>query len=363
MIFMMKSWTNLFLELIRVAVGRQDALSRGPSEEEWLRIYDMACEQTVDAVCFSGIERLPRGQRPPQELLLQWYGVTKQTEYNNRVVDERCQQALQFFKKAGFHPTILKGLGMARLYDANLNGLGQRRQSGDIDVWLDGGRERVYQFAKQHDPEGKLHGVNYHHVHFHLFDDMEVEAHIYPGYLCNPYANRRLQQFFKAHPSERMGDYPDRAFNIVFILLHCFSHLTGHGVGLRQVMDYYFVLRTEVGQKTDEGALRGVLKELGMLRFARGLMWVMQEVFGLEREYVYVEPDEKEGRFILNEIFQTGNMGHHDKRHWGSLRTPLSRYIYNLRRDWHFLSHYPHEVLWKPFFSLWLFFHQKFVWK
>lgn len=394
--------TNLFLELIRVAIGRQESLTRCPSAVEWEEMYDIAYRQTLVAICFSAIERLPLEQQPPIELLMQWYAITEQTEMQNQLMNEYCQQTLTFFRKAGFHPTILKGQGMARLYNINENAnqsesqslleafgtseqtraikLGMRRQSGDIDVWLDGGRKRVFQFAKQHNADGQLHGKNYHHVHFHLFNDVEVEAHIYPGYLYNPFANKRLQRFFKKHYPKSMEDYPNWEFNVIFILQHCFNHLLGHGVGLRQVMDYYFVLmngKNHESHKLHEDKIRKpspnlnlnsgymyeMVRELGMLRFAKGMMWVMQEVFDLNREYLIVEPDEKEGRFILNEILETGNMGHHDKRNWGSLRTPLSRFFYNLRRDWHFLGHYPQTVLWQPLFSLWLFIHQKFVWR
>lgn len=358
---------NLFVELVRVAIGRQKSLSRNLSANEWDEMFNIAYRQTLVAVCFSGIERLPQKQRPPQEVLLQWYVITKQTEEQNKLVNERCQQALTFFKEHGFHPTILKGQGMAKLYELRedndgVRNMSLRRQSGDIDIWLDGGRTKVYQFAKKYDEEGRLYGVNYHHVHIRLFDDVEVEIHIYPGSLCNPIANHRLHVFFERYSSESMGDYPNKEFNIIYILLHCYKHFLGHGVGLRQVMDYYFLLM-EQEAKVDKREVKELLKKLGMMRFAKGMMWVMLVVFGLEREYMLVEPNEKEGQFILNEIFLTGNMGHHDKRHWGSIHTPLSRFIYNLHRDWHFFNHYPQEVLWRPLFSLWQFFNQKFVWK
>ena len=358
---------NLFIELVRVAIGRQKTLSRNLSANEWLEMFNIAYRQTLVAVCFSGIERLPQEQIPPQEILFQWYAITKQTEEQNKLVNERCQQALSFFKENGFNPTILKGQGMAKLYEVGdytegVRNIGLRRQSGDIDIWLNGGRSKVYHFAKQYDGEGRLYGVNYHHVHIHLFDDVEVEIHIYPGSLCNPFANRRLHFFFEKHSSESMGDYPNKNFNIIYILLHCYKHFLGHGVGLRQIMDYYFLLK-ERETIVEKREVKELLKQLGMMKFAQGMMWVMQTTFGLEQEYMFVDPDEEEGKFIMNEIFQTGNMGHHDKRHWGSKKTSFSRFVYNLHRDWHFINHYPQEVLWRPVFSLWQFFNQKFVWK
>ncbi len=148
---------------------------------------------------------------------------------------------------------------------------------------------------------------------------------------------------------------PCLAFDRVFIMLHCYRHICGHGVGLRQVMDYYYVLRQGFTEEERLDAVKWINK-LGMGRFARGLMWVLQYVFGLETRFLITAPNEKEGRFIINEIMQTGNMGHSDQRNWGSLATPLSRFFHNLKRDFYMARHYPHEAVWQPFFSLWLYF-------
>ena len=413
---------SLFFELILVALGRQTALSKVPTEAEWRRLLEQARKQTLVGVCFSGIEKLPAEQRPPKELIMQWFALTRQIEERNRLMDQRTAFATKYFRESGFLTWVLKGQGIARLYrlevkspsptlpvgarDLKSGGsnpsidLRLRRQSGDIDVWLKplsgsprGGegiefcderlnvesresnakrkngdvRQRIYEFAKRNDAEGKLHGVNYHHVHYHLFDDAEVEVHIYPGYLHNPFLNRRLHSFFETYPPTDESTTPSLTFNLVYILLHIYNHLLGHGVGLRQVMDYYFVLRTQNGRwnmddgRCEAGAVekeyeeaRKWIEKLGMRRVAGAVMWVMQEVFGLEKEYMLYEPDEKEGRFLLQEICQTGNMGHYDQRHWGSLNTPVSRFFYNLRRDWHLISHYPQEVIWQPLFSIWM---------
>lgn len=151
------------------------------------------------------------------------------------------------------------------------------------------------------------------------------------------------------------SDKPSLAFDLVFILLHCYRHICGYGVGLRQIMDYYYVLRQGFTEEERKDAV-GWIKKLGMARFARGLMWVLREYFGIEEQYLLMEPDEKEGRFIMHEVMLTGNMGHSDTRHWGSMRTPFSRFFLNLRRDVYLIGHYPHEVMWQPVFSVWLYF-------
>lgn len=151
------------------------------------------------------------------------------------------------------------------------------------------------------------------------------------------------------------SDKPSLAFDRVFVLLHCYNHFCGHGVGLRQIMDYYYVLKQGFTEDERKDAVYWI-KELGMSRFARGMMWVLREYFGLEEQYLLIRHDEKEGRFIIREVLQTGNMGHGDTRNWGSMRSPFSRFLLNLRRDFYLVGHYPQEALWQPLFSIWLYF-------
>lgn len=148
---------------------------------------------------------------------------------------------------------------------------------------------------------------------------------------------------------------PSLDFDRVFILLHCYRHICGHGVGLRQIMDYFYVLRQGFSEEDRLSAVRWI-SALGMKRFAQGMMWVLQEYFGLAEQFLLMPADEKEGRFIMQEVLLTGNMGHSDTRQWGSMKTPLSRFFVNLRRDLFLARHYPHEALWQPVFSVWLYF-------
>ena len=353
---------KLFFELLLVCMGAKDKLSRVPKPNQWVRMLTMAEEQTLVGVCFSAIERLPREQRPDVDTMMQWWGEVQMLEDNSIKMADASEAVIKYFRENGFACNILKGSAVARYYPQP-----ERRSSGDVDVWVvpvgmsnvkckvSDPRKVIYEFARKNDPNGRLHGVNYHHIHFHLIEDVHIEVHIWPSFLSSPLRNWRLHKFCNLHRPTMETDMPSLSFDRVFILLHGYQHICGHGVGLRQIMDYYYVLKQ--GFTEDEKADSVYwIKQLGMRRFAHGLMWVLQKYFGLEEQYLLMEPDEKEGRFIIHEVMQTGNMGHSDTRNWGSMKSPLSRFFLNLRRDIYLAKHYPHEALWQPFFSIWLYF-------
>ena len=250
-------------------------------------------------------------------------------------ITKASEEAVEYFQEKGFACSLLNGAAVGRYYP-NPN----RRQSGDVDVWLDGGRDRIYDFAKKFDKDGKLYGVNYQHIHFHLFKDIHLEVHIRPAYLNNPFQNRIFHQFCAFHHPVFEQSMPSLAFDRVFILLHCYEHMLSSGVGFRQLMDYYYILKQDSTKEEKDDAVKWI-KRLGMYRFASGLMWLMQYAFGMEDKYLLMEPNEKEGRSILQEVMMTGNMGHGDTRKWGSQETPFKRFIHNLRRDAYLISHYP----------------------
>lgn len=341
---------ELFSELLLVCAGAKNSLRQRYTGEQWEGALEIAQKQAIEGVLLSAIEQLPEEQRPPKIDLLQWIGSVQMLEPYSIKIAEASDCVVKFFRENGFASNILKGSAVARYYPQP-----ERRSSGDVDVWVDGRREKIYDFARKFDKDGMLYGVNYHHIHFRLIDDVPIEVHIWPSFLSSPLRNKRLHRFCNLHRPTMETDKPSLAFDRVFILLHCYRHICGDGVGLRQIMDYFYVLKQGFTEEEKADAIYWI-QQLGMTRFAKGLMWVLQLYFGLGKQFLLLEPDEKEGRFIMNEVLQTGNMGHSDSRDWGSKETPFSRFFLNLRRDIYLAEHYPHEAVWQPFFSIWLYF-------
>jgi len=342
---------ELVYELLLISTGAKSTLSHPYTDKEWELALVIANEQAIVGVLTIAMEALmDKSMLPSQFVLLQWIGNAQIVEQTALKMEEAANAVVKYFHENSFACQILKGSAVARYYPQPL-----RRSSGDVDIWLNGGRKKIYEFARTFDKDGMLYGVNYHHIHFHLLDGIHIEVHIWPSFLSSPLRNWRLHRFCNQYRPTMEATKPSLAFDRVFIILHCYRHICGHGVGLRQIMDYFYILKQGFTEEERKDAEYWI-KQLGMGRFAGGLMWVLREYFGLEERCLLMEPDVTEGRFIMHEVMLTGNMGHSDKRNWGSMKSPLSRFFLNLRRDFYMAKHYPHEAIWQPFFSIWLYF-------
>lgn len=352
---------DLFFQLIRIALGNQEELKKVPSAEEWGRVFSMAKKQSLVGICFSGVQRITNSEEDeycgmPEYLFLKWMGMAAGIQQNNLLMNEYSQAALAYFRKAGYPCQELKGQGLARCY----GDLASLRDSGDVDVWLNITRKELYALSRKE--FGKVEGVTYHHIHYPIFKNCEVEAHLYPSFLSSPYRNMAMKRFCAGfQPVSGCEDRPSLAFNRVFILLHCYRHFCGHGMGLRQLMDYYFVLKNGFTETERKESLRWI-ERLGMMKFCKATMWLMQRVFGLEETYLLCEPDEKNGVFLLKEVLRSGafTFGEENTR---IEKSAAKRYLHNLKRDIRTIRICPHESLWDPMFNVYQFFMSKFVWK
>ena len=97
------------------------------------------------------------------------------------------------------------------------------------------------------------------------------------------------------------------------------------------------------------------LKELGLWKFAGGIMYIMQEVFGMPASRLIVPPNEKYGKFVLNEVLEAGNFGKHDARNRFG-RSKLGHNLQRVYRDIRLVKFFPAEALCEPLFRTWHFF-------
>lgn len=360
---------QLFFELIRVALGNADELSHKPTDNEWKQLYDMAKKQSLVGICFAAVQRLPEDMRPPEMLYLTWMGMAAKIQQRNEVVNRQCVELQAKLSADGLRSSVLKGQAIASIYPEHLRGL---RQSGDIDIYVDCGREKAIEYARglQGDVDW-----DYKHLHLHVFPDTEVEMHYVPEVFLNLWKNRKLQKLFKDHQEEMFKrinlsntsnpsniSTPSTEFNLFYILLHTYRHFLYEGVGVRQLMDYYWTLSVSPlkGEDLKCSDAAKAIKQFGMMRFTKGVMWIMKEVFGLPEQKMLVGLDEKEGRYILDQVMMGGNFGHHDERLATKTKTKTKTTAVKkiLKHNLHLFAHYPSDVIWAP---VWIVYHK--IWK
>ena len=300
-------------------------------------------------MAFLALEKLSNcGQKPPLPLLYDWIGQTELIKNRNILLNQQCYEITKLFNGAGFLSCILKGQGNGLMYPEPL-----LRTPGDIDIWVDGNRDEIKKFVLGKYPMAKDGPL---HIAFQVADGIEVEAHYSAIRTSNPKYRRRVRTWIDDHKKKqflhkvKLGDaeicVPTTQFNVVYQMAHIMVHFFEEGIGLRHFVDYFFVLKTLHDDNCTE-SFESLFKQLGLLKLARGVMWVEQEVLGMSDEYLICEPDEKIGKVILKEIEEGGNFGHHDKRY--SLRNKgyLARGVADGYRLIKLARYFPQDAFWK----------------
>lgn len=343
-------------------------LSMVVSNMDWRQLYSFATKQTIIGICFDGIKRL--SEEYPEELkknpierdlLMTWMGVSQQIRRQNMKVNGVAAKLYSMLREDGLRCCILKGQGNALMYPNAYS-----RNPGDIDVWVNASREQITEYAKNHFELGD--DIRYQHIETSV-DGVPVELHFFPGIMNNPIYNARLQKWFKRNADlqcsnvvslpDGIGEIaiPTTAFNVVYQLTHLYHHFFDEGIGMRQIIDYYYVVSMLNVNCEMLTWLPKKLKYLGLWKFARAVMFVLHEALGLSEEKMIAPMDEKRGKLLLAEILNGGNFGQHFTKYGHFTQQGMAKkYFLKIWRNMHFVRYYPAEALSEPIFKTWHFF-------
>ena len=361
---------ELFFELIQISLGNKESFDCLPSKGEWQALFDLACKQSLESVLLEGVNRLKNSNQNAnigQYLLLEWIGVGLQTENQNKIQNDRAKQLAELFAKNGFRSCVLKGQGTALYYDKP-----ESRQCGDIDIWVtkdgrcktDDVRSDVLRFVKE---KGFHIGhVDIKHSDIDFFEDVPVEVHFLPSWMYCPFTNKKLQRFFEEKAERQFANVDEKFgfahttidFDLVYSMVHIYRHIFSEGIGLRQLVDYYYILKCSTEEQRQEAII--MLSQLRMKSFVGGIMWILTTCFGMNIKYTLCAANERHGKFLLSEIMAAGSFGHFDDRiKQVSKDKKFKRGFVQLGRNLRFVSYYPSEVLWSPFWKLWHWYWRK----
>lgn len=364
---------NLFIELLQVSLGTRDELSLAPLSVEWDTVYDEAERQAVTGIMLSGLERLIDNQRPPQEILLQWIGSCQQIEAQNVQTTKTCHKVCKQLEHDGYLACVLKGQTNYRYYPKEMK---NRRSCGDIDVWVvsnnDGCKHPVRNVIEYVQSHFEMNGLCWLHTSHVEENGVPVEIHLRPSFMSEPCKNRRFQKYFGNIEARREYADLDGEFipvmrvdeDVIYQMNHIYRHLIDEGVGLRQVVDYFFLLTAwNREHKRSKEETMEIVSMLGMKKFAGALMYVLREVCGMKDEMLLCPASVSDGKFLMNEIMLSGNFGQGDPRMaeinaHGYFSSRASQACRRFKRNMRFITSYPGEVIWEPIVRV-----EHFVWK
>ena len=356
-----------FFDFLKYCLGNKGNMSRVIAGMNWHGLYSFVSKQALQGLCFDGIERLGEEYREElrlnpigRDLLMTWMGKAQQISRQNMKVNTVASKLYSMLREDGLRCCILKGQGNALMYPNAYS-----RNPGDIDVWVNASREQITEYAKKHFELGD--DIRYQHIETSV-DGVPVELHFFPCTMNNPIYNARLQKWFKRNANlqcsnvvslpDGIGEIaiPTTAFNVVYQLTHLYHHFFDEGIGMRQIIDYYYVVNNDE-LLVIRDTLQRELKHLGLWKFAGAVMYVLREVLGLSEEKMIAPMDEKRGKLLLAEILNGGNFGQHFTKYGGFTHQSMGKkYFLKIWRNMHFITFYPAEALSEPIFRTWHFF-------
>ena len=346
----------------------------------WADLLQFAKKQSVVGVYWHGVKRMSvlETNRPSEDDVMDWMVEVSKIAKRNRKVNAVAVKVVKGFRQQGFDACVLKGQGNALLYpDPSL------RTPGDIDVYVhprqQGDRwgndetaiRETITFCKGLDKSAR---AVYHHIDIPAVDKVPVEVHYRATWLNSPFNNRRLQNLLSTLLSREDGTkrvvlpeeageitIPGFSFNVVFQLSHILNHLLHEGVGLRQLVDYYYLLRSYAYSTEDRAWLDTSLKRCGLHQISSAVSWMLVNALGLPESYLITTPNARYGQQLMREMMAGGNFGKYDERLLsGTYRSKLGANLQRLVRDARMVVYYPSECVWEPCFR---FYHAIWRWK
>ena len=361
-----------FYTILQSAIGKTVQLSHTLSEKGWNEIFRLAKKQALVGIMFEGVERLPQEQWPLRNVVLQWAMMAESIKRRNRQTTDVCLRLTEALDKDGFDTCILKGQANHVYYDGlnSEHSLGLLRICGDVDAWIwpkEKTKHPVKSIIDYCQSKKILLSLCHLHAEVKPVNGVPVEIHFRPSFLNAPWSNLCFQKLFKSAVFENKeidecGTIKKLRvdYDLIFQMNHIYRHLLDEGVGMRQVLDFYMLLKAYWKESLvrdelmDGSALKRHVKACGMGRFASALMYVLQKIFDMDSSELLCVPSEHHGSFLLEEMMLSGNFGHYDVRmrtlevKKGKLSYQLQKASRRFKRNLRFLTSYPGEVICEP---------------
>ena len=295
-------------------------ISHIPSAQEWAAIYEESERQAIVGVMLYGLQQLVERdfvfkKSLTQEQLLQWIGIGESIRQRNVVMDRAVTGLSELLEENNIRYIVVKGQALSALYPEK--GI---RQSGDIDFMVHPyDWERCYGMFSKMLGEDAIDTHSEKHVEWNR-DGVTYEMHRW----LNDFASKKHQRYWDEVVMEEAWENTctveingsavrtlSPTYNALYVFVHLFYHLINEGVGLRQFIDWFYILQNE--EKIDKGLLKRHLEGVGLYNAYCGLGAVLTDYFGLEEggfPFAISEKEHKEAHKLIENILEGGNFGH-----------------------------------------------------
>lgn len=331
-----------YVDFVKYSIGSIGNLPTCYEIIDWGDFLLFCNRQGITGLVFDGIQRA--GIRFDVNILLEWIGAEQLTIQQNAIINKRLKETVEFFDKRGLRSCILKGQANGLMYPNP-----KLRSPGDIDIWVEGKREDIIKMVLSIMPDAHY---SIHHIKMPIYEDVSVEVHYRPIYMYNWQIDKKLQRYILREENRQFSNKMvfggkeigclTNDFNVVYQMLHMYHHFFETRNNFKQFIDYYYLLNQRLSKEEKDNCVFA-FKELKVLKYASGIMWIMKEVLGLQPSLLLIEPNEKEGRLILRESYYVGDYS----------TNKLVRVLARMKSNIRILKSYPLEVVINPFFLMW----------
>lgn len=323
---------------------------------DWVSIFKLSFNQTVEGMIADAIRSLPDSLLPPQDLLLKWIVRLQRIEQKNEQMNGVTHQIFEIFHTNNIEAILQKGHGVSLYYEQP-----NQRVCGDIDLYFltkahyDRANELMSSVSKNFSIDPAFSSS-------YIFSEMEIEHHQRLVQLRNPLVNSAIKNLHTAEDTKALSvnlagkaiPIPSPLLNIIQVNAHILKHQVTYGIGLRQLCDSARLYHTFSSQ-IDGEELKKWYKKLGMLAWAYTFHEVLVDLLGLDRAKLPFEPKKRpKFKWMSDEIMRSGNFGFHDPAH-PDYKKPKGRVNRTERLSKNFMRYVrlaPMEAISFPFFQI-----------
>ena len=245
------------------------------SSGEWDELLEFASEQGVLPIIIQHLNNSnPAGSiSMDKELLLQWIGVSLQSEQNYKQRLGVMRKLAKIFGKEGIDVMFLKGASLAQMYPNP-----EWRVFSDVDYYLYGESEHGIKILAE---QGVENSEYYHHHTQASFNGVLIENHYDFVERVNHKCDLILDDALKALAAKEghsvkatfLGDDVKNAYlmtptmNAIFLMRHMSAHFVSETIPLKMLYDWALFLKHHA-KDVDWNIVSALYDQSGMTAFA-----------------------------------------------------------------------------------------------